>query len=303
MFLGAYLFAYESASTIPMGLLPVVDVTYGNHQPENRLNVYLPDGDGPFPTVLLIHGTDVNKNYFADTGTTADLTAHGYAAVSIEYRAPTAENLTAGLQDTLCALAWIYANSRSYAFDTDNIVMFGHSRGGSMATLLATRDDMRPLQGDCPNALPIANNIKAVITYGGSYGTPEVSFSDPFFISVIQQYSGLPEEQITAVFDVLAAVPPSQWLTTPDLPELVQQFAANLPLAWVDESDPPFLVAHGGIDEMAPPSEAEAFDRALRAAGVSSTLAIIPNGFHRVNQEAFHKALFKFLDAAVTPAD
>jgi dipeptidyl aminopeptidase/acylaminoacyl peptidase len=113
--------------------------------------------------------------------------------------------------------------------------------------------------------------------------------------------AGLSDEELQSWFDILSAIPPTQWRNAPDIPEPIRGFASFLPLAWLDGSEAPFLVVHGAIDEIAPAAEAQVFAAALQAAGVPTTLAILPDMYHRLNQEALHDPLFAFL-ADVTSA-
>lgn len=285
----------QDAGAVP---LPVTDVAYGDGA-NNLLNVYLPDGPGPFPVVLLFHGTDVSKDYFAGTLTTDDLIANGYAAVSADYRVPTPADPFGAINDAACALAWIYASGDTYPFDTRHVIVLGHSRGAAMAALLGVRDDLTPLLDGCAYTLPSANPVTAVVTYGGNYASQEVSFTDPMFMEALRRMAGMSDEQMQALLAALAAVPPADWRSSPQLPEAVRQFAAFLPLAWLDGSEPPFLVVHGEIDEFAPAAEARVFAQALEAVGVPVTLAVLPGQYHRINQEALHEPLLAFLDQVI----
>jgi dipeptidyl aminopeptidase/acylaminoacyl peptidase len=117
---------------------------------------------------------------------------------------------------------------------------------------------------------------------------------------VLRALSPLSDDELQGWLDALTAIPPSQWRTSPDLPEVIRQFASNLPLAWLDGNESPFLVVHGEIDEIAPAAEAQVFAQALQAAGVPTTLAILPGMYHRVNEEALHEPLFEFLSQLTT---
>jgi acetyl esterase/lipase len=88
-----------------------------------RLNVYLPaEGNGPFPTVLTIHGGGFrarSKNMYSQIA--AHLNQLGYAAVSTNYRLTPNYSYPAQVEDVFCALAWIHANSEEYGFDQEHI--------------------------------------------------------------------------------------------------------------------------------------------------------------------------------------
>lgn len=265
--------------------------------PDNILDVYLPaQGSGPFPVVMLIHGTEVNKDYFTGTNTVQDLVAQGYAAVSIHYAEPTPTNPNSVMDDAACALAWIHNSSRTYPFDTSNVVVLGHSRGAAMAILLAVIDEPGLLLGNCEYRLPDANWVKGAVGYGGSYAVPAVSFANPNFQKTLQDSVGMTAEQIQALETVLSTVPPEEWRSSPQMPEPLRLLANFLPLAWLDGSEPPILLVHGENDERTPVIESQAFANILAAKGVPLTLVIIPGAFHRLNQDALHDALFTFLD-------
>jgi len=99
------------------------------------VNLFLPPGDGPFPTVLVVGGSGGG---FADQHA-ALYASHGIAAVSLAYFN------VAGLPDELLqipleyfehALDWIAARED---LDRDHLAISGTSRGGELALLLASR--------------------------------------------------------------------------------------------------------------------------------------------------------------------
>lgn len=98
-------------------------------------NVFLPEGEGPFPTVLVLAGSGGG---FPDA-TAALLASHGYAAISLAYFG------VEGLPDDLVnipleyfesAFAWIAEQPQ---FDPASLVALGTSRGGELALLLGSR--------------------------------------------------------------------------------------------------------------------------------------------------------------------
>lgn len=275
--------------------LQMKDIHYADAS-NTVLDVYLPaDGDGPYPTVLLVHGTDMDKDYFQGTSTIDDLLSHGYAAVSVEYRPSTLSDLLISLSDIACALGWVYANSDTYQLNTSTIAALGHSRGASLVTLLAARDDISAFLEGCHYTLPAENWIHGVIAYAGSFGTPAASFSDPYFTGVFSAFLNLSAAETEAIFTELSQIPPAEWLSSDALPAAVRQYISAFPIAWVDGTEPPFLIIQGETDEIVSPQEAPAFDQALRQAGVDSELFIVSAGFHRLNQAAIRQPLYDFL--------
>jgi acetyl esterase/lipase len=147
---------------------PTREIAYGA-LPEQIGDLWLPDGKGPFPVVLMVHGgcwrSRVAKlsimNYVAE-----DLRRQGIAVWNVEYRGVdrpgggypgTFQDVAAGA-DKLAAIA------PAYRLRADRIVAFGHSAGGHLVLWLAARGRIAagsPLKAARP--LPIA----AVVSSGG----------------------------------------------------------------------------------------------------------------------------------------
>jgi acetyl esterase/lipase len=131
--------------------------------------LWLPAGDGPHPTVLMIHGgcwqTDIAErdimNWIA-----GDLRGRGIAVWNIEYRGVDREGggYPGTYEDVLAASDSLMANWERYDLDVENIVAIGHSAGGHLALWLAARQSAftgQPLTNR--HRLPIGT----VISQGG----------------------------------------------------------------------------------------------------------------------------------------
>ena len=117
----------------------------------------VPDGDGPHPVAVVIHGgcwlAEYDLGYMSAL---ADgLTRDGVATWSIEYRRvgddgggwPGTFLDVAAAADSLVYLA------RDYDLDLDRVVAVGHSAGGHLALWLAARHRLQsddPLRGRSP---------------------------------------------------------------------------------------------------------------------------------------------------------
>ena len=273
------------------------NISYGSYD-ETKLDVYLPkEGSSPFPTVLLVHGTDVDKAYFQDSKTIDDLTSHGYAAVSINYRQPSVWNPDLWMSDTVCALAWVYAHGDDYHFNLNTIVAFGHSRGALIVSLLGSREDLSTFLNGCQYSLPddLPHPIAGVVAYGGAFGTPTVTLAEPDFIGLFGMILNLDETKTHEMLDTLTGMPPAQWLNSDAVPDPVRQFISYFPSPWIDGTEPPFLLIHGQDDGLVPVAETEAFADILKGAGVKVDLLIVPNGHHPLDETAIHDELMTFL--------
>ncbi len=162
----------------PSGLM-TWDDHYGREQPRPDARIaygesdlqfseaWIPDGDGPHPTVFMIHGgcwqTDIAErdimNWIAD-----DLRGRGIAVWNIEYRGVDREGggYPGTYDDVALAAESLMENGERFGLDLSNIVAIGHSAGGHLALWL---DMQRNLLGQSRSTrhLPIAT----VISQGG----------------------------------------------------------------------------------------------------------------------------------------
>ena len=105
---------------------PIKNISYN---PDWVLDVHLPEAaDGPFPTLLLLHGTSQKKSSLYPLA--AYFTERGYAAVSANWMTEVYFPDGSMYPNAFCALAWIHTNAETYGFDPQRVVVFGHSAGG-----------------------------------------------------------------------------------------------------------------------------------------------------------------------------
>ncbi|MBN1179387.1 MAG: alpha/beta hydrolase [Anaerolineae bacterium] len=218
------------------------------------LDIYLPAGDGPFPTILGIHGGGGDKAEL--TALARYLAARGYAVLSINHRQYPDVTYPIPAQDAFCALAWTVANAETYGFDLQRIVILGHSAGGTLAALLGVVDDPAPYLAGCPHPWPEGAVPWAVVTFTGIFDYTDTQIPGPSLQSYFALYLGGALAEIPDVWD------------------------AASPSTWVDGSEPPFLLIHGADDRSVPPAYSEAFAATLAAAGVPAQLVIVPNADH-----------------------
>lgn len=149
---------------------PVASATvrYGQ-DPLQVVDLWLPRGRGPFPTVIMVHGgcwqTGIADRHLMDWAAD-DLRRRGYAVWNIEYRGVDRPGgaYPGTFVDVSAAADAIRTRAAQFHLDTRRIVAVGHSAGGHLALWLAARPRLpasSPLHSDRP--LPIA----AVVSLGG----------------------------------------------------------------------------------------------------------------------------------------
>src|SRR5947209_2062372 len=70
---------------LPDGATVDRDVAYGSHE-RQKLDVYMPKGDGPFPCLLWVHGGAWEGGSKEDGNPALGLLPHGYVVASTNYR-------------------------------------------------------------------------------------------------------------------------------------------------------------------------------------------------------------------------
>jgi len=146
---------------------PSATIHYGD-DPLQVVDVWLPEGAGPHPVALMVHGgcwqTEIADrtimNWIAD-----DLRRKGIAVWNIDYRGVDRGGGYPGtFQDAAAAADALRTHAARYGLDTRRVVAIGHSAGGHLALWLAARGRLpegSPLR--TANPLPIAE----VVSLGG----------------------------------------------------------------------------------------------------------------------------------------
>jgi acetyl esterase len=125
--------------------------------------IYQPQGAGPFPTLLDLHGGAWRrKDRFAEEPMDRAIAASGVVVVAIDLRLSDEAPYPASVQDANYGVRWLKSRAAEWKGDPSKIGVYGSSSGGHVAQLLA----MRP--GDPRyNALPLpaAPNVDATVAY------------------------------------------------------------------------------------------------------------------------------------------
>lgn len=108
---------------------------------EIPLRIYFPEGDGPFPGVVFLHGggwvigdLDTHDNICRALSKRADA-----VVVSVDYRRAPEHPFPAPLEDSIDATDWVADNAAMLGIDPRRLVIAGDSAGGNMATVVAAK--------------------------------------------------------------------------------------------------------------------------------------------------------------------
>ncbi len=125
--------------------------------------IYQPNGPGPFPAILDLHGGAWNaKDRHAEEPMDRALAASGLLVVAIDMTLASEAPYPACVQDANYGVRWLKANAARWNGDVSKLGLYGSSSGGHVAELLA----MRP-RDPRYNAIPLseAPHVDATVAF------------------------------------------------------------------------------------------------------------------------------------------
>lgn len=114
----------------------LLDFAYGT-DPRQTLDIWLPQGKGPFPLVVDIHGGAFRVGDKADTPPSPQVLAAGIAVVRVNYRLTDTAIWPAQGKDCLAAVAWLQQTGAAHRLDPARIALWGQSAGAFLAVSTA----------------------------------------------------------------------------------------------------------------------------------------------------------------------
>jgi acetyl esterase/lipase len=240
--------AYDPAARFE---LKVTDVEFRRAANGRMLmaRVYQPQGVGPFPTLLDLHGGAWNtKDRLANEPMDRAVAASGVLVVAIDMTLAPAAPYPASVQDANYGVRWLKWKAGDWNGDAANLGVLGSSSGGHVAELLG----MRP-RDERYNAIPLAAapGLDAAVAYVATRSP----ISDTY--ARYQQAEKLKREGMIANNKTYF----QPWETI---------FEGN-PQQILDRREavtlPPLLIMQGALDDNVLPALQEKFAAAYRAAG------------------------------------
>ena len=241
---------------VPIHAATLTNIEYGKAGGEIlKLDASIPDGPGPFPAVILVHGGSWTRGD-KSPGPANDsmammfdaLTKGGFAWFAINYRLAPDHKYPDCLDDVTTSIRWVKKHAKEYHVDPKRIAISGHSAGGHLAALAAMRASK-------------ADRVAAVVCFSTPFdlvGTPKLG--DPMNPGLVPLF-GFTN------------------LTT----KSVALEAEASPTTYVKSGLPPFLILQGTADTAVAYSHATNMQNRLNAAHVPCEVIAIPGGSHGMN--------------------
>ena len=224
--------------------------------PAIRGDLWLPEGPGPHPVVLMIHGGCWQKaiaDHSLMDWAAADLMGRGYAVWNVEYRGVDEAPYPAIFFDVAETADYLgMLGEQLSRLDTSRVVALGHSAGGHLALWLAGAGS---LPSEHPASVGAPPPLRGVISTGG---LQDLEAAEPVTLP-----------------SCLAAV--REDLTGPATDARPDPYADTSPARMLPLGVPQVAI-HAERDRIAPVSLGEAWVARARAAGDEARLVVVPGG-------------------------
>ena len=224
--------------------------------------LYRPEGAGPFPAAVQLHGGAWTSKDRTDNDFIAKALARsGVVVASVDFRMPPEAAYPASLADINLAIRWVKARARQYGIRADRVGIFGTSSGGHQALLAALRpDDPRYRALPLDEAPAIDARVAFVISGWGVL--------DPWLRYSLAKSAK--NAELVASHDAFWG---SEAAMRDGSPPAILASGEKVSL-------PPALLFQGDADEWVPTEVAQKLVAAWRKAGGEAELILYPGGKH-----------------------
>lgn len=237
-----------TADVMPPGIHS--DIQYGQAAGESLLlDAFVPQGPGPHPIVILVHGGGWSSGNKQDMEFLFEpLSEANFTCFSINYRLAPKHRWPACLQDVRAAVKWIKSNAAAYKGDPDKIALIGYSAGGHLVSAAVTLP-------------PKPSTVQAV-----------VGLAAPTDLVADMQRRGSLSSALQSLFDRPEQLDDPTW-------KLLRLYS---PVQYINSSLPPFLLVHGTQDTSVPYDQSISLQAALNKQGVACDLITLDGASHRI---------------------
>jgi acetyl esterase/lipase len=265
---------------LPEGFKAINDVAYtAQDNPRQKLNLYVPAEKPaePLPIIVYIHGGGWEGGNKDAAEVLSPFVADGrFAAASVGYRLTDEAHFPDQIHDCKAALRWIARHADEYGVDRHRIALFGISAGGHLVSLLGTTVGDAQLEGTVGEKVDGPVRPRCVANFCGPANFLTFETQGSIF-------SGERDGPVMKLFNGKVS-------------ENQEKAKAASPELHASCDDPPFLHIHGTSDKLVPYQQAIDFDKALDAAGVSSTLLTGEGGPHVFSSKPLLETMNRFFD-------
>jgi alpha-L-fucosidase 2 len=203
-----------------------------------KLDISIPEGKGPFPTAIIVHGGGWEGGDKAIEWVQPlfkPLSDAGFVWISINYRLSPQAPYPSMYQDVMTAIQWVDAHAKQYKVDRKRLALIGESAGGHLVALAGTR-------GKGPA------KVAAVVDFYGPH-------------DLVKQIAERDQGDYTAMAKRM-------FRSTPQ-PDTEARLREASPIHYVHKGMPPFLFIHGTLDKSVPFNQSPLMCDKMKSVGVA----------------------------------
>lgn len=213
------------------------------------LDAYVPEGKGPFPAVIMVHGggfTAGDKQTYVKP-LFGPLTRGGFAWFTINYRLAPKYRFPAAVEDVERAVQYVKSHASEYKVDPKRIALMGESAGGHLVSFVGAQN--KP-----------ASRVAAVVSFYGPHD---------FEARAVQH--GKLSDSVKAFLGVA------------ELNEHTRRILREAsPITYVHKGMPPFLLIHGTNDPLVPYDQSVKMCEKMKQAGGSCEVFTVEDAGHGI---------------------
>ncbi|MBL8178719.1 MAG: alpha/beta hydrolase [Bryobacterales bacterium] len=213
------------------------------------LDAYVPDGKGPFPTVIVVHGggwvNGTKRTYV--TPVFPVLTKAGFAWFTVNYRLAPQYKYPAATEDVDAAIRWVRAHARQYKVDTKRIALLGESAGGHLVAYAGAKRAK-------------GAEVSAVVDFYGPHDLLKREKERGEVTKNLREFLGVDKLDEAGIATLRHASP----------------------ITYVKKGLPPFLFIHGTKDAAVPYDQSPLMCEALKKAGNQCEVYTVEGAPHGV---------------------
>jgi alpha-L-fucosidase 2 len=229
------------------------DIEYGKAGDVSlKMDAWIPDGKGPFPTVILVHGGGWQggdkQTYFRPLFD--PLSRAGFAWFTVNYRLAPQYRYPAAIDDVVAAIRFVEAHAREYKVDLKRVAITGESAGGHIVSLVGARY-ARELRLKVVVPFYPVNDFEAIVV--GQDKTPNA-------VKAVSAFLGFTEPDEAAV-------------------RLMREAS---PITYIRKGMPPYLFVHGTGDALVNFRQTEAMCAKMKQAGSSCEIYAVEGAGHGI---------------------
>jgi acetyl esterase len=239
------------------------DIEYGRAGEERLLlDAWTPDGPGPFPAIVWVHGGGFvagDKAPYPES-LLDPLAREGFAWFSVNYRLAPKHPFPAETDDVEAAVHYIKVHASVYKVDPSRLVLMGESAGGHLVSFVGAKHEPE-------------NLVAAVVSFFGEHDL--VDRTHPKGRCLVDG------KEVPMTGTVCLSPGLSKFLGVngggPETEAIVKRAS---PASYIRKDMPPYLLIHGTKDFNVPYEQSVVMCDAMRRAGAQCDLITIEGGGH-----------------------